>query len=65
VTQHFPRNTVSATFYCSKCAKPTPHRIDDKRKGPCLVCIDRLELEHKELEAAAAAADEQGELFHA
>jgi hypothetical protein len=58
VTEHFTRVTVSAAFYCSKCGKTTQHRIDDGRKGPCLVCIARLEAEHDE-------AERQGELFRA
>jgi hypothetical protein len=49
MTEHFTRNTISATFYCNKCGKPTPHRIDDRRKGPCLECIARLERQHGEL----------------
>ncbi len=45
MTQHFTRSTVSASFYCRKCGKPTQHRIDDRRKGPCLECMERLERE--------------------
>ena len=41
MSQHFTRNTVSAAFLCSKCGKETQHRIDEKRKGPCLVCLER------------------------
>lgn len=48
MTQHFTRNTVSATFYCNKCKRPTPHRIDDRRRGPCLSCIARLTAESEE-----------------
>lgn len=46
MTEHFTRNTVSASFYCGKCGKSTQHRIDDGRKGPCLDCIARLNAEH-------------------
>jgi hypothetical protein len=68
VTQHFTRNTVSATFYCGKCGKSTPHRIDDRRKGPCLECIARLEREHAvidldELRRKLRNEPEQKELF--
>jgi len=63
VTQHFTRSTVSAAFYCSKCGKSTQHRIDDCRKGPCLECIARLEVEHKA--PKKAAPEKQGDLFHA
>ena len=41
MSQHFTRNTVSAAFLCSKCGKETQHRIDAKRKGPCLSCLER------------------------
>ena len=47
-TQHFTSRTVSAEFYCGKCQKRTQHRIDDHRKGPCLDCIARLELQHNQ-----------------
>jgi ribosomal protein L44E len=43
VTQHFTRSTVSAAFYCPKCGKSTQHRIDDRRKGPCLECIAKFD----------------------
>jgi len=46
MSQHFTRNTVSAQFYCAKCKRVTAHRIDDRRKGPCLECIARLEQEY-------------------
>lgn len=46
MTQHFTRATVSAGFYCGKCGKVTQHRIDDRRKGPCLECIARLDAQH-------------------
>lgn len=51
MTQHFPRSTVSASFYCPQCARFTQHRIDSGRgnagkKGPCLDCIERLNREH-------------------
>jgi hypothetical protein len=46
MTEHFTRNTVSASAWCAKCKKFTPHRIDDRRKGPCLNCIAKLEAQH-------------------
>lgn len=63
--EHFTRNTVSAAFYCSKCNKVTQHRICDRRKGPCLECIDKLEKLHQEslTKAAAPKPPEQGDLF--
>jgi ribosomal protein L44E len=57
--QHFTRNTIEVEQWCRKCKKPTMHRVDGVKLGPCLVCLRRLEL---------AAADrrqepEQSELF--
>ena len=43
MTEHFTRNTVSAEFWCGKCGKRTQHRIDDRRKGPCLECMERYD----------------------
>ena len=45
MTQHFTRNTVSASFYCGKCERFTQHRIDKGRKGPCLNCIEKYDAE--------------------
>jgi hypothetical protein len=45
MTQHFIRSTISATFYCGECKKPTSHR-------PCLECIARLEAQHQITEVA-------------
>lgn len=39
--EHFTRNTVSATYWCSKCGKATMHRVDDRRRGPCMVCMEQ------------------------
>jgi ribosomal protein L44E len=55
LTQHFTRSTVSAEFYCSKCGKPTQHRIDGVKKGPCLECMAELERQHKITEAIQRA----------
>lgn len=60
MTQHFTRSTVSADFYCGKCKRTTQHRIDDRRKGPCLECIARLEKQHA---APKPEAEKQTELF--
>lgn len=61
MSEHYTRNTVSASAWCSKCAKQTPHRIDDRRKGPCLVCIAKLEIEHAN--APKKQAPKQESLF--
>lgn len=37
--EHFNKQTVEATVWCNPCGKPTPHRIDDGRRGPCLICM--------------------------
>lgn len=62
MTQHFTRNTVSAAFWCSKCGKMTQHRIDDRRKGPCLECMARYDASTEE-KIAKAEYERQRELF--
>ena len=39
--QHYTRNTVSVAAWCPKCKKETQHRVDDRRRGPCLECLER------------------------
>jgi hypothetical protein len=46
MSEHYTRLTQSVTAWCKKCANLTMHRVDDRRKGPCLVCIAKLESEH-------------------
>lgn len=43
MTQHFSKNTVSASFYCNKCRKFTQHKISDGRKSHCLECAVKLD----------------------
>jgi ribosomal protein L44E len=43
--EHYTRNTLEATCWCNKCGKDTQHRVDDGRRGPCLDCIKRREVE--------------------
>lgn len=44
--QHYTRNTVEASAWCLQCGKPTMHRIDGVKLGPCLACLERLQQEH-------------------
>ena len=41
MTQHFTRATIAADGWCKRCWRMTPHRIDDRRLGPCLVCLSK------------------------
>lgn len=59
--EHYTRNTISAEAWCAKCQKRTQHRIDDRRIGPCLDCIARLEKRYGELPKAPVA--KQASLF--
>jgi hypothetical protein len=58
--EHFTRSTVEATVWCMKCGKPTPHRIDDRRRGPCLTCLAKLARQVPKKPVVKAC---QGELF--
>lgn len=43
--EHYTKNTVSATVWCNVCVRATEHRVDDGRRGPCMVCLGKLEAE--------------------
>jgi hypothetical protein len=43
--EHYTRGTVAASFWCAKCSKVTLHRVDDRRRGPCIPCMERLDQE--------------------
>jgi hypothetical protein len=67
MTQHFTRNTVEAPFWCGKCKKFTPHRIDQGRKGPCLGCIEKYDAEKNVIdldELRRKLGPKQSSLFH-
>jgi len=46
VGEHYTRRTVSAASWCGKCQKNTQHRVDDRRLGPCLECVAKLDATH-------------------
>lgn len=56
MSKHHTRNTVSFAAYCKKCGKMTQHRVDDKRKGPCLECLKHLD----EMERKGKPAEQTG-----
>lgn len=56
--QHYPKNTVEASIWCSKCNKETPWRIADGRRQYCLNCyqkhpIDNISKKAGEMEREA------------
>lgn len=59
--EHYTKSTVSAAFWCKRCARETLHRVDGGRRGPCYVCMEALE------NTAPAAVEkktvESGDLF--
>ena len=61
--EHYSGKTISAEAWCKPCKKRTQHRIDNHRIGPCLDCIDRLTIEHAQLEIDRRREARQGELF--
>lgn len=60
--EHYTRNTVSVSAYCSKCGKKTQHRVDGVRRGPCLGCIARRDAEYAQKKVVA---EKQRGLFSA
>jgi ribosomal protein L44E len=63
MTEHYSKQTVSVSAYCSKCKRHTQHRVDDHRKGPCLECVAKLDVAHAEKEIEARRAARQQSLF--
>jgi ribosomal protein L44E len=59
MSEHYTLLTVSASAWCAKCQKKTQHRIESRRKGPCLDCIARLEKQREE----KRGLEKQTELF--
>jgi ribosomal protein L44E len=45
--EHYTKRTVEVQTWCKVCGRNTQHRVDDGRKGPCLICMDRLEKESR------------------
>lgn len=60
MTQHFTKNTVSASFYCNKCGKFTQHKVSDGRKAHCLECAARLDQLHIESRNKEPQAVQEG-----
>lgn len=34
--EHYTRNTLMTFCWCKVCGRNTEHRVDDRRRGPCL-----------------------------
>lgn len=47
MSEHFTRNTVSASFWCNKCKKFTQHAVSNGRKAHCLECVARYDAQPK------------------
>ncbi len=45
--EHYTRNTIEATVWCNRCNRDTQHRVDGGRRGPCLECLKKLEIENE------------------
>ncbi len=58
--EHYTKSTVSATFWCRKCGKPTLHRVDHGRRGPCYGCMQQLEAQATSRAAEMPAARQMG-----
>lgn len=59
----FSKGTIEAAIWCKKCAKETPHKIDDGRPTHCLVCLAKLDAQHREKFNAVASMAVQDSLF--
>ena len=57
--EHYPKSTVEVSVWCDPCRKVTMHRVDHGRRGPCLECMKKRELEAAARPAPAPPAAEQ------
>ena len=60
--EHYPKATVMVTVWCRVCRAETRHRVDDRRRGPCLECLEKRTREAA-LRRLQAKQSEQGGLF--
>jgi hypothetical protein len=58
--QHYTRDTVEVSAYCTRCGKMTPHTVSDRRLGYCIPCYERP---IEKAPAAVPAAAPQPGLF--
>lgn len=63
MAEHYTKNTVAVSVYCAKCGRNTDHRVDGGRRGPCKVCLEKLNSEHDERVARDAQTMKQTSLF--
>jgi len=56
--EHYTRDTISCTVWCAKCGRMTEHRVDDRRRGPCMGCLAKPIEPQKPVQE-----DRQGSLF--
>lgn len=61
--QHYTRNTVEVSEWCRKCGKPTMHRVDGVKLGPCLVCMEKATADPSPPAAAQDDNAQQMEMF--
>jgi hypothetical protein len=59
MSEHFTRNTVMASCWCNKCGKPTMHRVDGVKRGPCMTCMEQAPV----AAVPKAVVVDQGSLF--
>lgn len=57
--EHYTRNTLECTAYCRRCGKDTQHRVDSGRRGPCLACIRKREIENEAQRIKRGIEEEQ------
>ena len=60
--EHYPKDTVQVQVWCNVCHKETMHRVDAGRRGPCLACLRKRELEAEERKPVPPGP-QQGRLF--
>jgi len=39
--EHYPKSTVEASIFCTKCNKMTPWKVADGRRQYCIPCYEK------------------------
>lgn len=57
--EHYTKNTLEATCWCNPCNAMTQHRVDNGRRGPCLVCMEKRRIQNQADRIKAGLEQEQ------
>jgi hypothetical protein len=60
---HYTKTTVTASIWCNKCYRMTEHHVYGGKRGPCSVCLTKLNEDHDRRVKEEAETPKQTGLF--